>query len=353
LKAPLTSHRVGKAKRPFCFDLHSHVRTQEDYLPNPGQPTISRGATGDTVRRLQRALRRTPNLGIVIDGNFGPKTETAVKGFQQGAGLVADGIVGPLTWAALPNGGPMPILQQGATGSVVRSLQQVLTNGAPGQWNTMPGPPDGNFGPRTKASVEAFQTWSGITCNGVVGDATWAVPLHAASATLETAVGLQYADVYVLNFTMQAQQQSNWCWAAVSSSVSCFYDPSSSWTQCKVANAQLSRTDCCGAGASGPCNVYGYLDLGLTEVGHFDHFQVGTTAFAVLQNEIIGSRPFGIRVAWSGGGAHFIAAIGAEEGDLVLVGDPGSGTISLVDFTTLQTDYNGSGTWTHSYFTKL
>ena len=72
-------------------------------MPNPGQPTIAPGATGDTVRRLQRALRRTPDLGLSVDGVFGPKTETAVKGFQQGAGLVVDGIVGPLTWGALPN----------------------------------------------------------------------------------------------------------------------------------------------------------------------------------------------------------------------------------------------------------
>ena len=76
-------------------------------MPNPGQPTISPGATGEAVRRLQRALRRTPNLGLVVDGVFGPATETAVKEFQQGAGLVVDGIVGPQTWAALPNGAPM------------------------------------------------------------------------------------------------------------------------------------------------------------------------------------------------------------------------------------------------------
>jgi hypothetical protein len=60
----------------------------------------------------------------------------------------------------------------------------------------------------------------------------------------------------------------------------------------------------------------------------------------------------GIRVAWSGGGAHFIAAVGTDGGDLVLVADPGTGTSSIVDYTTLQTSYNGSGTWTHSYFTK-
>jgi hypothetical protein len=322
-------------------------------LPNPGQPTIAPGATGDVVRRMQRGLRRTPDLGLAVDGVFGPITETAVKEFQEGAGLVVDGIVGPATWAALPDGSPMPTLKDGSTGDVVRSLQRLLTNGASGQWNTTPGAVDGIFGPNTKASVKAFQTWGGVTADGVVGDQTWAVSLHAPSATLETAVGLQYVVGDIdLTFTMQAQQQSNWCWAAVSTSISHFYDSTSSWTQCDVANTQLGRTDCCGAGASGACNVYGYLDQGLQEVGHFDHLQNGTVTFQVLRNEIIASRPLGIRVAWSGGGAHFIAAIGAEEGDLVLVGDPGSGANSLVDYATLETSYNGSGAWTHSYFTK-
>ena len=160
-------------------------------MPNPGQPTISPGATGEAVRQLQRALRRTPNLGLVVNGVFGPATATAVKEFQQGAGLVVDGIVEPQTWAALPNGAPMPTLREGSTGAVVTSLQQLLSNGASGQWNTSPGAIDGNFGPATAASVKAFQTWGGVTADGIVGDQTWAVSLHAASATLESAVGLR------------------------------------------------------------------------------------------------------------------------------------------------------------------
>jgi peptidoglycan hydrolase-like protein with peptidoglycan-binding domain len=161
-------------------------------MANPGQPTIRLGATGEAVRRAQRALRRTPNLGLVVDGVFGPVTEAAVKEFQQGAGLTADGIVGPLTWNALPDGGPMPALQEGSSGEVVRSLQRVLTNGAQGQWNTTPRAIDGVFGPHTRASVEAFQTWGGVNADGIVGDRTWSVSLHAASATLETQVGLEY-----------------------------------------------------------------------------------------------------------------------------------------------------------------
>ena len=161
-------------------------------MPNPGQPTIGLGATGAVVRRLQRALRRTPDLGLAVDGIFSSQVETAVKEFQQGAGLVVDGIVGPLTWDALPDGGPMPTLQEGDAGDVVRSLQTVLTNGAPGDWGTTPQGIDGSFGPHTKASVEAFQSWGGVAVDGVVGDQTWSVSLHAASRTLETAVGLNF-----------------------------------------------------------------------------------------------------------------------------------------------------------------
>jgi peptidoglycan hydrolase-like protein with peptidoglycan-binding domain len=131
-------------------------------------------------------------LGLAVDGVFSSQLQAAVKEFQQGAGLVVDGIVGPLTWNALPDGGPMPTLKEGDSGDVVRSLQTVLTNGAPGDWGTTPQGIDGDFGPHTKASVEAFQPWGGVAADGVVGDQTWSVSLHAASRTLETAVGLNF-----------------------------------------------------------------------------------------------------------------------------------------------------------------
>jgi peptidoglycan hydrolase-like protein with peptidoglycan-binding domain len=160
-------------------------------MPNPGESTIRVGTTGRAVRRLQRALRRTPDLSIAVDGTFSPQLEAAVKAFQEGAGLTADGIVGPLTWVALPDGRPMPLLKEGSSGDVVRELQRVLTNGA-SEWGTSPQGVDGQFGPRTKASVTAFQSWGGVAADGIVGDQTWSVSLHAASATLESAVGLQF-----------------------------------------------------------------------------------------------------------------------------------------------------------------
>jgi hypothetical protein len=87
---------------------------------------------------------------------------------------------------------PLKVLRSPQPCEACHYLQQVLTNGAPGAWNTGPGPIDGAFGPHTKASVEAFQAWGGVPADGVVGDETWLVSLHTASATLETKVGLQF-----------------------------------------------------------------------------------------------------------------------------------------------------------------
>ena len=158
-------------------------------LDNP-QSTKVRPETSSSVSNAR--VRRTPDTGLAVDGDFGPATESAVKEFQQGNGLTVDGIVGPNTWNALPDGGPMPTLEVGSTGPVVSSLQTVLTNGASLWGGVIPQGIDGDFGPNTKAAVEAFQNWGGVQVDGIVGDQTWAVSLHAASATLETEVGLTY-----------------------------------------------------------------------------------------------------------------------------------------------------------------
>jgi peptidoglycan hydrolase-like protein with peptidoglycan-binding domain len=50
---------------------------------------------------------------------------------------------------------------------------------------------DGNFGLDTRAAVIALQAWGDVPQSGIVDEQTWAVPLHAANATLEAMVGLE------------------------------------------------------------------------------------------------------------------------------------------------------------------
>lgn len=57
--------------------------------------TIRKGSTGDLVELLQS------RLGVTVDGQFGPKTEAAVKAFQAGHNVAVDGVVGPQTWSLL------------------------------------------------------------------------------------------------------------------------------------------------------------------------------------------------------------------------------------------------------------
>lgn len=63
--------------------------------------TLRRGSTGPEVTALQQRLTELGFDPNGIDGHFGPGTEAAVKAFQQANGLTADGIVGPVTRAAL------------------------------------------------------------------------------------------------------------------------------------------------------------------------------------------------------------------------------------------------------------
>ncbi len=71
--------------------------------PPPGEacPTLRRGSTGPKVRELQTLLRNQGFDPGPIDGDFGPRTEAAVRNFQRSKGLVVDGIVGVATWTAL------------------------------------------------------------------------------------------------------------------------------------------------------------------------------------------------------------------------------------------------------------
>lgn len=82
--------------------------TDVDYAGIPADtievalPVLRKGSTGAAVKELQELLNTDSRYGgLKVDGIFGSDTLSSVRAFQADSGLTPDGIVGPLTWAAL------------------------------------------------------------------------------------------------------------------------------------------------------------------------------------------------------------------------------------------------------------
>lgn len=70
---------------------HPHLRLGAGVRPHSASPE---------VRHAQRLLLRS-GRNLILDGQFGPLTDQAVRLFQRRARCLVDGVVGPQTWAAL------------------------------------------------------------------------------------------------------------------------------------------------------------------------------------------------------------------------------------------------------------
>ena len=135
-------------------------------------PLVRTGDRDHPVRTLQYLLRAR-NHPVTVDGIFGPKTDAAVRSFQQDKHLSVDGIVGPHTWSAL-----IVTVKRGSQGDAVRGVQEEF------QFRNLSGDPskglqvDGIFGPKTDAAVRGFQQAlhqdiPSVTVDGIVGPVTW------------------------------------------------------------------------------------------------------------------------------------------------------------------------------------
>lgn len=109
-----------------------------------------------------------------------------MRAFQRKYGLTVDGVVGRDTWTALydqfrsiqsdngtPNAYPGTALREGASGQNVRLVQFWLKIARTVYSNLNNITVDGKFGSATTAAVKRFQTYFGLTSDGVVGRTTW------------------------------------------------------------------------------------------------------------------------------------------------------------------------------------
>ena len=68
--------------------------TTQGYTGTFPSDTLKKGSKGTQVKYLQQFLNWYGSYGLVVDGDFGAKTDYAVKDFQKKEGLEVDGIVG-------------------------------------------------------------------------------------------------------------------------------------------------------------------------------------------------------------------------------------------------------------------
>jgi peptidoglycan hydrolase-like protein with peptidoglycan-binding domain len=97
-------------------------------------PVLRRGSRGEFVAYLQQLLIAAGHDPGPVDGIFGPRTEAAVREFQQANGLQVDGVVGIQTWTALD-----PIAEAHPTDPPVGTPVQGGGGGAPAPGGTAPG----------------------------------------------------------------------------------------------------------------------------------------------------------------------------------------------------------------------
>lgn len=155
------------------------------------KPTLRRGDRGEAVAKWQKRLNRVHRPKMVVDGIFGPGTESATVAFQQSAGLGPDGlgIVGPKTRKALTRAikakkaakdppppttkattkTKPPILSLGDRGTAVTKWQRRLNRTRDAKITV-----DGHFGPQTRKATMQFQTAVGLgpAGLGIVGPKT-------------------------------------------------------------------------------------------------------------------------------------------------------------------------------------
>jgi hypothetical protein len=136
-----------------------------------GLAIVAPAGANPQLAGLQVALAREGLYTGPVDAVPGPITHAALQAFQRHAGLVPDGIVGPMTRHALGSfARPLfgtRVMKPGMRGWDVAVLQFLLS-----KHRLLATRPNGEFGARTESAVVRFQRARGLEPDGVVGPLT-------------------------------------------------------------------------------------------------------------------------------------------------------------------------------------
>lgn len=178
-----------------------------------------------------------------------------------------------------------------------------------------------------------------------------------------------------MDFTMEKQRRTFWCWTAVAASVSKYYDNKSQWAQCLVVQkAEIVPEGGCGGnwegcplvtkkngtavcvpdGGAVVCNKPWYFNRALSFTGNFKSFVKGAQTKEVICEEINANRPLGVRVQLKinpSAGGHFLAITGIDyDSSMLTIDDPYYGR-SRLSYEVFVSNYLNCFEWSHTYFT--
>lgn len=119
--------------------------------------------TDSVMVSMIQYLLRAHGCFVIVDGEFGIRTQQQVRAFQRHNGLPLTGTVNGRTWERL-----IVPLHPGSHGDAVRAAQVALQ-----EINDEKLPIDGSYGIRTEQAVKALQETDHLPADGKVGPETW------------------------------------------------------------------------------------------------------------------------------------------------------------------------------------
>ncbi|MFG3255589.1 papain-like cysteine protease family protein [Streptomyces sp. NPDC048172] len=191
-----------------------------------------------------------------------------------------------------------------------------------------------------------------LTLAATAAAALIAVPAAVATAAPDTpaatdgtprALGAKKLDI-----SMQAQQMSNWCWAAAGNTIATWMGKN--YNQNAFCNAAFNR----GQGSSCPNNqaTLGNVQNALDWMGiNPGSYVSGWLRYDTVQREVNADRPVETRIQWSSGGGHMHVLYGYDTSkSWVYWGDPWP---SNSRYNWASHDWyinNNQFSWTHSLY---
>lgn len=159
----------------------------------------------------------------------------------------------------------------------------------------------------------------------------------------------------ILNFRTQKQILDNWCWAAVTSGISFYFNSNSQWIQSALA-AKLISSSCAGIDTtnapSAPDTCNSTLDVArsLQVTGNFAGHLMRPLSFGEVVDQINNRFPICCQIVFPGfDTSHFVVLYGYQSGDVV-IGDSQAGIFSI-PYNDFLTNYRG-GIWKRTIGTK-